>query len=322
MKMAAEDVLKDIRKLSVDELVALQCSVQNFGFEPEVRRGLEAKIQQRALKLMDRLNRQPNIYADLPDVEKLVKVFGEYNHERKLIYPVAHSLKIKIHKTKCYFEKNPVLREEALRQREQRRGKTFEIRFEYPETNREKKVVANEPQAPEPRGVEPEVLPISFTGNMFASEEEKTVVATARTKSAPRPDIAELVSMLAAAKSASRQEAAKSVSRQPVSGKTPVRSEKTSRFKAFCKELGQEIMRWQTAVGAAVILLGGISSYKAEQNKAEKIVPAKEAKATAAKKQSRTDGKAFTGFDKVQKEHVNKADTAAVMAYLKSGRDF
>lgn len=151
MKMAAEEVLKDIRKLSVDELVALHCSVQNFGFEPEVRRGLEAKIQQRALKLMDRLNRQPNIYADLPDVEKLVKVFGEYNHERKLIYPVAHSLKIKIHKTKCYFEKNPVLREEALRQREQRRGKTFEIRFEHPETNREKKVVANEPQASEPR---------------------------------------------------------------------------------------------------------------------------------------------------------------------------
>ena len=65
---------------------------------------------------MDRLNRQPNIYADLPDVEKLAKVFGEYNHERKLIYPVAHSLKIKIHKTKCYFEKNPVWREESLQQ--------------------------------------------------------------------------------------------------------------------------------------------------------------------------------------------------------------
>ena len=322
MKVAAEEILKDIRKLSVDELIALQCSVQNFGFEPEVRRGLEAKIQQRALKLMDRLNRQPNIYADLPDVEKLVKTFGEYNHERKLIYPVAHSLKIKVYKTKCYFEKNPALQEEALRQREQRQAKVVQFGFEHPQVSREERIVSNEVKAIEMSVVNPEELPISFTGNMFVSEDEKTVAATTGTKSAPRPDIAELVSMLVAAKSASRPEAEKSVSQRPVWEKVSVRPEKISRFKALCKELRQEITRWQTAVGAAVILFGGISSYKAEQNKAEKIVPVKEAKAMAAKKQSRTDGKTFTGFDKVQKEHVNKIDTAAVMAYLKSGHDF
>ena len=107
MKVFADALLKDLHKLSVDELIGLQLSVQKFGFAPEVKQEVLAKIQKRALSLMDRLNKQPNILADYETAEKLVNVFGEYNHERKLIYPVAHSLKIKIRKAKYYLEKNP-----------------------------------------------------------------------------------------------------------------------------------------------------------------------------------------------------------------------
>ena len=323
MKVFADALLKDLHKLSVDELIGLQLSVQKFGFAPEVKQEVLAKIQKRALSLMDRLNKQPNILADYETAEKLVNVFGEYNHERKLIYPVAHSLKIKIRKAKYYLEKNPELKSIVASEKKNTNTKIFLQRPEIKFTTAER-------QAPlELSEVEDKPTPkstISFTGNMDFSEPKaiEPVFNAPATEQVvmlePQVQNPVVMSSQSSKKVWLKQKTMdlKAKSMLLKEKTAPMRAKISAGLKDAKHDLGEEMKRWQTIAGAAVILLSGMVIWGADHAQKQRNAEQKVRKAETSPKQG--DEKTFNDFQKVQKQQAAKVDTAAIKSYLNSGR--
>lgn len=325
MKVSADALLKDLHKLSVDELIGLQLFVQKFAFAPEVKQEVLAKIQKRALSLMDRLNKQPNILADFEAAEKLVRTFGEYNHERKLIYPVAHSLKIKIRKAKYYLEKNPELRFLSEMQTKNSDTKISLQRSEIKFSTAEQQTPL---ELPEMEASSAQTPTISFTGNMvFPEQQEDTPVVepmiiaepqeqtrvVAPSKSATSVWLKQKASALKA-KTATLKEKSMLLKEKTA----PMRAKISAGLKDVKQDLGEEMRRWQTIAGAAVILLSGMVIWGADHAQKQRNAEQKVRKAETSPKQG--DEKTFNDFQKVQKQQAAKVDTAAIKSYLNGGR--
>ena len=310
MKVSADALLKDLHKLSVDELIGLQLFVQKFGFVPEVKHEVLAKIQKRALSLMDRLNKQPNILADYETAEKLVNSFGEYNHERKLIYPVAHSLKIKIRKAKYYLEKNPELRFLSEMQTKNSDTKISLQRSEIKFITAEQQTPL---ELPEMEASSAQTPTISFTGNMVFPEQQEDTPVVEASKSATSVWLKQKASALKA-KTATLKEKSMLLKEKTA----PMRVKISAGLKDVKQDLGEEMRRWQTIAGAAVILLSGMVIWGADHAQKQRNAEQKVRKAETSPKQG--DEKTFNDFQKVQKQQAAKVDTAAIKSYLNGGR--
>ena len=326
MKVAADALWKDFKKLSVDELIEFCHYVQNFSCAPELKQEALAKIQKRALTLMDRLNKQPNILADYETAEKLVNAFGEYNHERKLIYPVAHSLKIKIRKAKYYLQKEATpaaIPVSSLNKADAKvESQNFAPLFTAEEHVPAEELSSNENNEPNSS------LQIRFTGNMDLSGvkipefdfEEDEKVNSSLPKTTKKKSYTNIVAPYKSAVMMLKQKALtlKEKSQLLKEKTAPMRAKISAGLKDAKHDLGEEMKRWQTIAGAAVILLSGFvigaTNHAQNQRNAEQKVRKAE---TPAKK---GDEKTFTDFQKVQKQQAAKVDTAAIKSYLNSGR--
>ena len=326
MKVAADALWKDFKKLSVDELIEFCHYVQNFSCAPELKQEARAIIQKRALTLMDRLNKQPNILADYETAEKLVNAFGEYNHERKLIYPVAHSLKIKIRKAKYYLQKEAtpaVIPVSSLNKADAKvETQNFAPLFTAEKHEPAEELSSNENNEPNSS------LQIRFTGNMDLSGvkipefdfEEDEKVNSSLPKTTKKKSYTNIVAPYKSTVMMLKQKALtlKEKSQLLKEKTAPMRAKISAGLKDAKHDLGEEMKRWQTIAGAAVILLSGFvigaTNHAQNQRNAEQKVRKAE---TPAKK---GDEKTFTDFQKVQKQQAAKVDTAAIKSYLNSGR--
>ena len=329
MKVAADALWKDFKKLSVDELIEFCHYVQNFSCAPEIKQEALAIIQKRALSLMDRLNKQPNILADYETAEKLVNAFGEYNHERRLIYPVAHSLKIKIRKAKYYLQKEttPVVIPVSSLDKADVKVETQNFAPSFTDGKREPAVELSSNENNEPNSS----LQIRFTGNMdlssvkipeFDYEEDVKVNSAVPEQMVPtkKKNYANIVAPYKSTMVALKQKALTLKEKSIVLKEktSPMRAKISAGLKDAKHDLGEEMKRWQTIAGAAVILLSGFvigaTNHAQNQRNAEQKVR----KAETPAKQG--DEKTFTDFQKVQKQQAAKVDTAAIKSYLNSGR--
>lgn len=326
MKVSEDALWKDLKKLSVDELIDFCHYVQNFSCASELKQEALAIIQKRALSLMDRLNKQPNILADYEAAEKLVNAFGEYNHERRLIYPVAHSLKIKIRKAKYYLQKEatPVVIPVSSLDKADVKVETQNFAPSFTTGKREPAEELSSNESNEPNNT----LQIRFTGNMDLSSvkipefdyEEDVKVNSSLPKTTKKKNYANIVAHYKSTMVALKQKALtlKEKSQLLKEKTAPVRAKISAGLKDVKHDLGEEMRRWQTIAGAAVILLSGFvigaTNHAQNQRNAEQKVR----KAETPAKQG--DEKTFTDFQKVQKQQAAKVDTAAIKSYLNSGR--